>query len=502
MRGRLIRFSYLARRNRAHPLNLEQSTARKWWVYRLLDKTAAPFWFARLRRKMRHNFRNWTAFRMYCASRMFYRVEVRGVEHFKHDPSTILACGHKRDLDIPILIPALYMFKKPVSRLRNMRLMYVAARDDLFETGFLTTYVELFDRFRPLVARLSVRRVFEILQACPVKLPDEQTVNQLLHETRRLEGDLPLQEAFDEQWQKRLIGPEADCTDLTLRHAIQRAPLEVLSQYATPRIFKEPLATRIRQRHHATMIKQLYSITRILEKGGTLLVLPEGRVTPDGRFCKMRAAVIRLVLQAQVETKLLPMNVTYDFMDTIRPTATLLIGPEVEGLKRHTKLELTEIIRAKVASLSCVTLSGLASRWLVLATEQVQTQVDLVEMREEIWAEVGRLRKLGLALDCQLATRQEFEGRFERFVEYARLTGSIFKIETENSTSSDQLTLDLAALQREDCHNYTDNPVRYCYNELTELLEIWDALPETAATAKDNLSSFELGAKRVRRTAG
>lgn len=487
MRGKIVRFSYLTRQRQAQTVEVETTKPNpkpKNWLLRLWDKTAAPFWFARMRRRIHHHHRDGVALIMQAVSQTIYRVEVRGKENFKRAPSTIIACGHKRDSDIPIIIPRLYLFQKPRSRRKDFRLMYVAARDDVLERGFLMIYFPLLDFLRPLISRLSISHWFQSLQACPVKLPDEQTVNQLLNETLRLEGNLPAEESLDETWRTRLLGEAAKQTGLTIKDVILRAPLKDLAQYATPRMFREPLATRIRQRHHATMHAQLRYLIRVLEKGGSLVVLPEGRVTPDGRFCKMRAAVIRLIQQTRVETRLLPLNLTYDFMDTERANVTMIIGPEVTKLKHLTKSELADIIREKVAGLVCVSLSGLVSRALVEAVSQGATQIKLSRFKEEIWAEAHRLRSLGLALDRQLATRQEFEERFERFLDYAWHKGGFFLVgpmfAADSSKGHDWLRLDRLALLREECTKHSDNPVRYCYNELTELLETWGALPQPA----------------------
>ncbi|MDB5081010.1 MAG: hypothetical protein JWP00_2934 [Chloroflexi bacterium] len=482
MRGKIVRFSYLTRRRQAVDVeNFKPESKSKLWISRLLDKTAAPFWLARMRRNAHHYHRDGVALTMQLTSQMVYRIEVRGIENFSRVPSTIIACGHKRDSDIPIIIPRLYFFQKPQSRRKDLRLLYVAARDDVLERGFLMIYFPLLDFLRPLISRMSISHWFQSLQACPVKLPDEQTVNQLLNETLRLEGNLPAEESLDETWRNRLLGNAAHQPGLTLKDVILRAPLKDLAQYATPRMFREPLANRIRQRHHGTMHAQLRYLIRVLEKGGSLMVLPEGRVTPDGRFCKMRAAVIRLIQQTRVETRLMPVNLTYDFMDTERANVTLIIGPEVVNLKHHTKSALADIIREKVAGLVCVSLSGLVSRALVETVSQGATQIKLSRFKEEIWAEAQRLRRLGLALDRQLATRQEFEERFERFMDYAWQTGGFFQVgpmfAADSSDGHDWIRLNRTALLREECTRHTDNPVRYCYNELTELLETWDALP-------------------------
>lgn len=485
MRGKIVGFSYLARRRQPDETANPQSNVKsKNALVRLWNKTAAPFWFARMRKEAHHYYRDTVVLRMKWGSDIVYRVEVRGNENFTHTPSTVIALGHKRDTDIPVVIPLLYHFQKPKSHARKIRDLYIAARDDVFERGFLTIYLPGLDFFRPLFSRTSViGRWFKMLQACPVKLPDEQTANQLLNETLRIEGNLDALEVVDETWRAKLLGDElAHQPGLTLKDIILKGDLKVLAQYATPRMFNEPLANRIRQRHHATMHAQLRYLIRVLEKGGSLLVLPEGRVSPDGRFCKMRAAVIRLVQQARVETTLLPVNLTYDFMDTMRTNVTVIMGQEITKLKHHSKSELTDIIREKVAGLTCVTMSGLVSRALIETVNEGHSQIRLSRFKEYIWAEVQRLRKMGLALDRQLATRQDFEERFERFMDWAWHKGGIFLVGpmfvADGSKGFDWIRLDRPALLREECTKHTENPVRYCYNELTELLETWKALPE------------------------
>jgi hypothetical protein len=166
----------------------------------------------------------------------------------------------------------------------------------------------------------------------------------------------------------------------------------------------------------------------------------------------------------------------------MRTNVTVLVGPEITRLKQLSKSELAEVIRKKVAGLTCVTMSGLVSRALVETANKGYGQVRLSRFKEQIWAEVQRLRQLGLALDRQLATRQEFEERFERFMDWAWHKGGIFLVGpmfvADGSKGFDWIRLDRQSLLREECTKHTDNPVRYCYNELTELLETWDALPE------------------------
>lgn len=474
---KIIRFRPLARL-RTRPENQAESgqptpvlPRHKNWLARMLDKTAAPFLFKFVRREIIEAYRFSVPWQMYGVMKIFYRVERRGTRHYKYQPSTIIACGHKRDTDIPVMLPGLYQFNP-----RPLRSLHIATRDDVIEKGFFILYFPMLDFMRKWVDRISPEGWFKMVKCCPVKLPDEQTVNQLLHETIRLEGNLSANDALTPEWQAKL---QITQPNLTLQDAILRAPLKTLGQYATPRMFESGLANRIRQRHHATCIQQLNDIVRVLEKGGTLLVHPQGQVTPDGRFSKMRAAITRIIVQSRVDTILLPMNVTYDFMDSaFRTNATVIAGEQISNLKQYAKNELAEIIRTSVSRLGCVTLSGVAARWLVEAANRNIDSITLGKFREELWQEVERLRKAGLHLDRQLQNRRQFENRFARFIKWSEKHAGLF-VKSVTSTLSDTalLHLDLMALRREECYKFTDNPARYCYNELTELLETWNALP-------------------------
>jgi hypothetical protein len=244
-------------------------------------------------------------------------------------------------------------------------------------------------------------------------------------------------------------------------------------------MFVESLAGRIRERHRRTLLKQLYDISRILDKGGTLFIAPEGRVTPDGRFGKMRAALTRIVQQTRADVKLLPVNVTYDFMDTQRSKVVAVIGKEIAGIKQLTKTELADLVGQAVPALACVTMSGLGSKRLLELAQAGQRYVRRFQLRDAIWEQLEQLRDKGLMIDSRLATRQEFEERFERFIAYCQRQENIFKTATSewlNTQSAklhagdEWLDLNLAALLREECRTGQDHPVRYCYNELMSLL--------------------------------
>lgn len=466
---------------------------------------AVFFWLAQFRRWGRYLWREIVALGMFSTTKFFYKVEVRGLHHFKYDPATIVACSHKRDGDIPLVIPRLYFFQRPSHR-KALRMIYVATRDDVYENGFLTVYFPMLDRWlRPVISRIRVARLFKQVQTCPVKLPDEQTVNQLLQETKRLEGNLTLSEAVTPEWHAKLVGEElvAD-SKLRLNDALAIAPLPLLGQYATPRMFKEPLATRIMKRHHQTVVSQLRNISRIMDKGGVIFIAPEGRVTPDGRFGKMRAALTRAVQQSRADVKMTPVNVTYDFMDTEKPLVIINIGPEVLSLKSLSKNELAEVVRRSVAGLACVTMSGLGGRWLIEQAAKGIEKVSYRQMLNALWAEAQHFKSLGLPMDTRLENRQDFEERLARFVAYAAKIGTIFtnSAALQNLTPDISLELDRVALLREECQKHDDHPARYSYNELLSLLDAHELLEEEEPASAPVVFNLSEERERRRLTAG
>lgn len=470
-------------------------------------------WLLRLRRDLRHWYRNWIAWVMHVTTHtVFKEVEVNGKENFSYQPSTVIVCAHKRDLDIPVVVPSLYYHQRP-GHLKDLKNLYFPARDDLYERGFLTVYFPWLNALRFLIKRISVAGNFRAVQACPVKLPDEQTVNQLLNETLRLEGNLRLQEALTPEWSDRLMGELPSNSPLCLTDAIQLAPLTALAQYATPRMFAEPLASKIRERHHCTIMTQLRHLTRILDKGGSLFIAPEGRVTPDGRFGKMRAAFTRIVQQAYVDVRMLPINLTYDFMDTERAKVIVNIGPEVPSLKKFSKVELGQLVKQEIGKLGTVTMSGLASKRLIEACEAGSERIRYCQLRDDVWQELEQLREAGLFYDRRLENRQSFEERLLRFVDYGFGKGQLFldNVAQPNPTAAADsasdfnpaydrwLHLNREAMLRLECHKPEDNPARYSYNELLSLLEAWNLLEPKQEPAQ---LVFKLGVEQERLTAG
>jgi hypothetical protein len=238
-------------------------------------------------------------------------------------------------------------------------------------------------------------------------------------------------------------------------------------------------------------------MTRILERGGSIFIFPEGKVTPNGRFGKIRAALTRVVQGARTEVRMLPANVTYDYMDSVRrPKAIMVIGNEITNIKSFPKNELADLVGKEIAGLAVLTMSGLASRYLLEAVENGKGKVHYAIMRDELWNQLCELKATGLEVDMRLETRAGFEKRLQSYIHYCKSKGGIFLSEVTRQESkaqvrdSDWLALDVLALNRKECHKPGDHPVLYCANELMSLLEARGLVEEQVAET-DNVISFQ-----------
>jgi Acyltransferase len=473
--SRIVNFSRYARKSLSKPLTFAREKPRK----------PVSIIVGRIRRRLRRTVKELTGNGMILTTKALFRVELVGQKNYDFTPGTVMACTHKSSADIPVVIPRLCLWKIP-NRRKEFHTIYEMTREDLFEDGFLIGFFPHLNKYRRLLSKINMGGYFDWLQARPIKTPDEQTISQLLHEIKRLHGNLPAVTVLAQSWRKRIFEvAEADNPALTLSDAIMQAGLDLLMEFATPEMFNEPFAAEMRKRHRETLIKQMREFTRLLEKGETFFIHPEGEITLSGSYGKTKAALMRIVQNCRADITLLPVCVTYDFMDTLRPKAIAHIGQQIRQVNQLSKTELADLLDAKLPALGSITMSGLASQVLINLAETGQGLVRRFQLRDLIWEEVNKLRHKTIHLDSQIYYRQTFEDRFNRFLTYCLNRPDVFASSLDTPSEplhygDEWLSLNLSSILREDCNGQNDHPVRYCYNELGSVLAAHNLAPEPA----------------------
>jgi hypothetical protein len=415
---------------------------------------------------------------IYAGFHLGMRVQLFGVaEHYGPPaPATLVLSTHKRDWD-PILF-ATYGYYHRGWLAPDGRRIGFAGRSDIWDRGFLATVVgyrnwpvwvqRLLDatHFAPLANRV---------RAYPILRVPEYTLRQYFRVLLDEEGDVPLsavlslemlqafarrEDALAGGKHGRRTGPRAmlrlsDALGWDYRGLTNRS---IHTRHLTPARYAH-LQDWLRR----TIDQQLETLARSMDGGETLWFAPEGAVTLDGRVMRLRSGLYTLLARARPDARVLPSNVTYDFMtNKRRMIACLAVGPELREARYPDRAEQAREVGQALALQTVVTMSQLGSRCLLACLEN---QTGLFTPQAEaprLLAQARRLARQGAWVQRDLLTARGLRRRLRAFVAYARAQRLLILREKGVYLVSPQPL-------KSSSSRYWENPVRYCANELAAL---------------------------------
>ena len=398
--------------------------------------------------------------RSYCG------VEIIGLNNYTGSPSTLVVSNHKRDLDMLVIAPALHFGD---SFPRSLVRPYFAARDDEFAPSFLATYYNLPQWLnRIILYKLDISPVMYAFRAYPMRQAHAATTNQALRETLLMEGNAELGKVAQESWLQRsadsLEIPIDRLKSMTIRDLMSWRYLKILRQKADSSMLQGNLCRRMRLFQGRAIRKQLEYFAELLSQGKTLFLAPEGELSSDGMFCPIRGSHHRLIKMSRRTVKILPMNISYDFMTTGRMKVFLNIGREIPDMKELSKAELELRVKDSLLKLAVVTMSQIGSYSLyreaaqgndILIEENWQQQlVNLAQKTEEV----------GLGVDKALLNERFLRKNIKSFVNYCLRKGQLAEV------SPGRLRINREIILNNSSAGYSQNPVHYCHNEFSSLL--------------------------------
>ena len=295
--------------------------------------------------------------------RFISKVEIIGLENYTGSPSTLVITNHKRDLDMLVIGPTLHFgdrFPHPLVR------PYFVAREDEFAPSFLATYYNLPQWLnRMILYKLDISPVMYAFRAYPMRQAHVFTTNQALREVLQLEGNAELGTVVQESWLRNsadLLGiPINRLKSMSIKDFMNWRSLKVLRQKADSSMLQKSLCRRMRLFQGRVIRRQLEYFANLLNRGKTVFLAPEGELSPDGKLCPLRGSLHRLVKMSREEVKILPMNISYDFMTTGRLKIFLNIGREIPDTKGLAKADLDRQVKDSLLKLSVVTMSQIGS---------------------------------------------------------------------------------------------------------------------------------------------
>jgi Acyltransferase len=262
---------------------------------------------------------------MWAYSNAAFRVVVLGPRRFRLAPRTLIVSTHRRETDVPIIAPLLY-FGGRLWRYRDERMSF-AARDDMFLPGFFAGFpANLSPRARRLLFPIGVRRFLPRVQVHPISSASVARAGELL----RSRPDSPLEEvvpvALAGEFRSRsgdhdLPPPQrsgdvlrGEYADLLWRPVTREEMLDLDGFWGA---------------RAATAAADFRRLVELVRAGGSLLVFPEGRPSPDGEIGPLRRGLAALVRRSRPRW-FLPVAPAYDPLRRGRTRVVVSVGPRVE----------------------------------------------------------------------------------------------------------------------------------------------------------------------------
>lgn len=400
--------------------------------------------------------------------RRIYSISIEGLEHFSGSPSTLVVSNHRRDSDGPII--ASVLFQRHRLHSQGVRPDFIA-REDLFRRGFLGEYLEHWPSpVRFCLAGINLGPLLTFMDAHPMRRVPERSLREVLEEVLELFGNLPLDEVLRPTCLvqfKRMAGDHKH--PLRVKDVLSRRYRHLLLQRrGLYRLTLNRFRTLVPY-ERSVIESQLQALTHRINEGATLLLEPEGVVSVDGRFARLRGALHALLNRPQSTPRVLPVGITYDAMSEGRERIFVNIGPELTGLRGLTRrvsdARVSDAIRAQLT----VTCSQIASQLLLEAGNNDRCSVTDHDLESYVSHQATWYASHGYHVDRRLLT---VEGR------KARLSGYVASCLRQGILLPDgdrQYTLRKSQENIQERLPESEAIIRYMNNELTT--PVMDSLP-------------------------
>ena len=296
---------------------------------------------------------------MWLYSRAAFRVTVVGAAQPDLGPGTLLVSTHRRETDVPVLCPSLYGRGRLWRRRGALERVSFAARDDMFLRGFFAGFPPALPvRARRVLFPVGVGPVLAHMPVYPVRSASVARLSEAVRER----PETPLAE---------LVRGEV-AESFRARAAALALPRPALAgdvlrgEYAD--LLWRPVSPGdvaglegFWSRRAAQAAADFRALVELVRAGGTLLVFPEGRPSPDGEIGPIQRGLAALVRRAEPRA-VQPLALAYDPLTGGRTRAFISFGEPVPSpsgdvdaavlalLRRTTPLTCGQLVAGHLAS--------------------------------------------------------------------------------------------------------------------------------------------------------
>lgn len=308
-----------------------------------------------------HPFATWLlelGFDLYLCA--VYRRERQFPPNFRVAPGTLIASNHQRDVDGPMLGNALVRrhglrFQSP--------LPFFATREDLFQPGILARLTVHWPApASVLLGHIRLGWFFSLARTEPMRRTREFTLGDALRALVDADlGDHDAASVLNARGHREtgLVPGEISV------HKLLQRPEPSLEAWWGLRRLAPSARTTISTDFRATVQRQLKHFTRRLDQGHCVYFAPEGGISLDGRFARVRAGFYQLSHMAHTAPWIQPMALGYDTLASGRSRAVLRIGEVFRADVSANRRDFDANLRRSVLALVPITPSHLLARFLL-----------------------------------------------------------------------------------------------------------------------------------------
>ncbi|MGH8114619.1 MAG: hypothetical protein ACREPS_06155 [Rhodanobacteraceae bacterium] len=308
-----------------------------------------------------HPFATWLlelGFDLYLCT--VYRRERRFPQNFRMAPGTMIASNHQRDVDGPMLGNALVRrhglrFQSP--------LPFFATREDLFQPGILARLTVHWPApVSAVLGHIPLRWFFSLARTEPMRRTREFTLGDALRAL--VEADLGDRDAASVLNARGSRETGIVPGGISVRNLLRRREPSLESWWGLRRLAPSARAA-ISADFRATVQRQLAHFARRLDQGHCVYFAPEGGISTDGHFARVRAGFYRLNHLARTAPWIQPLALGYDTLAPGRSRVVLGIGEKFRVDVGASRREFDASLRRAVLDIVPITPSHLLARFLL-----------------------------------------------------------------------------------------------------------------------------------------
>ncbi len=277
-------------------------------------------------------------------------------------PGCLLVSNHLRDSDGPLL--GRLVFRREGLHLRHP-LPFFVMREDLYRREGLANLLHACPwPFNRLLALVPLKWVFSNVRTFPLRRVREFTWHDTLRELARCGlGDADPMQVFNARGQRELarkLGALPARVDAVRPWRLGRMRV---ANWGLRRLTTEALR-QLAPGYRDTVERQLRFFAEQLDAGHAVYLAPEGRISMDGRFGRIRAGTWRLGRMTERPMPVLPFSVSYDPLGPGRTRVLVRRGALLEGLDFADSRALAARLRDALMARRVVTPSHLLAHFL------------------------------------------------------------------------------------------------------------------------------------------